>query len=89
MSTAQVTKLLANLGQLGVKLWVAVHMSDPRLGKIVDHAQSLKAVIFQHSWYKTGSPHTPGESTPMDVLALLWPATGCSRNCRLQSHRGC
>src|SRR5207248_5223584 len=36
---------------------------------IIERAAALKAVIFQHTWFKTGG-NPPGESTPMDVAEL-------------------
>jgi predicted TIM-barrel fold metal-dependent hydrolase len=61
---------------VGVKLWVAVRASDPRLDAIVRRAGELQAVIFQHTWLKTGG-NLPGESTPLDLaqLAARHPAT--------------
>lgn len=54
---------------VGVKLWVAAHANDPNLDALVERATELKAVIFQHTWIKiTGN--LPGESTPMDLVAL-------------------
>lgn len=61
---------------VGVKLWVAVRCNDPRLDSIIRRAAELKAVIFQHTWFKT-SGNFPGESTPMDLaeLAARHPTT--------------
>ncbi len=67
---------------VGVKLWVAVRCSDPRLDPIVARAAELQAVVFQHTWLKTGGEprpgqlgwaggaNLPGESTPDDMAAL-------------------
>ena len=54
---------------VGVKLWVAVRANDKRLDSIIRRAAELKAVIFQHTWLKTGG-NLPGESTPMDLVEL-------------------
>jgi predicted TIM-barrel fold metal-dependent hydrolase len=54
---------------VGVKLWVAVRCNDPRLDSIIRRAAELKAVIFQHTWFKSGG-NPAGESTPDDVAAL-------------------
>jgi uncharacterized protein len=54
---------------VGVKLWVALRCNDPRLDSIIRRAGELKAVIFQHTWFKTGG-NQPGESTPMDLAEL-------------------
>jgi uncharacterized protein len=61
---------------VGVKLWVAKRAAAKELDPIVDRAAALKAVIFQHTWFKTGG-NLAGESTPLDVaeLARRHPST--------------
>jgi predicted TIM-barrel fold metal-dependent hydrolase len=54
---------------VGVKLWVAVRANAPELDRIIERAAALKAVIFQHTWIKTGG-NLPGESTSMDLGQL-------------------
>jgi uncharacterized protein len=54
---------------VGVKLWVARRASAPELDAIIERAAALRAVIFQHTWFKVGG-NLPGESTPLDVAAL-------------------
>jgi predicted TIM-barrel fold metal-dependent hydrolase len=54
---------------VGVKLWVALRTNAPELDVLIDRAAGLKAVIFQHTWIKTGG-NLPGESTPMDLAEL-------------------
>jgi predicted TIM-barrel fold metal-dependent hydrolase len=54
---------------VGVKLWVAKRCTAPELDPIIERAAALKAVIFQHTWLKTGG-NLPGESTPMDLVDL-------------------
>jgi predicted TIM-barrel fold metal-dependent hydrolase len=54
---------------VGVKLWVARRANTPELDPIVERAAALRAVIFQHTWFKTGG-NPAGESTPMDVAEL-------------------
>ena len=54
---------------VGIKLWVARRCSEPELNPIVEAAAALKAVIYQHTWIKTGG-NLPGESTPADLAAL-------------------
>ena len=54
---------------VGVKLWVAKRASGKELDTIVEHASALKAVIFQHTWFKVGG-NLPGESTPWDLAEL-------------------
>ena len=55
---------------VGVKLWVAKRCDAPEVDRIVEVAGKHKAVIFQHTWLKSGSANLPGESTPMDLAAL-------------------
>jgi predicted TIM-barrel fold metal-dependent hydrolase len=55
---------------VGVKLWVARRCADEQIDPIVKRATELKAVVFQHTWWKAGDTNLPGESTPAD-LALL------------------
>ncbi len=55
---------------VGIKLWVARRCSEPELNPIIEAAAALKAVIFQHTWLKTGGANLPGESTPMDMATL-------------------
>jgi hypothetical protein len=54
---------------VGVKLWVARRCDSPEVDAIVERAAKHKAVIFQHTWSKTGG-NLPGESTPRDLAAL-------------------
>ncbi|MGH8018466.1 MAG: amidohydrolase family protein, partial [Opitutaceae bacterium] len=53
----------------GVKFWVAQRCSDREIDPLIRRAAELKAVIFQHTWFKiTGN--LPGESRPADLAAL-------------------
>jgi len=54
---------------VGVKLWVARRAAAPELDAIIERAAALRAVIFQHTWFKVGG-NLPGESTPIDLAAL-------------------
>jgi hypothetical protein len=54
---------------VGIKLWMAKHCNAPELDPIVERAAAMKAVIYQHTWLKTGG-NLPGESTPFDVVEL-------------------
>src|SRR5581483_12405939 len=44
---------------VGVKLWVAQRANAPALDPIIERAGALGAVIFQHTWFKTGG-NPPG-----------------------------
>jgi uncharacterized protein len=68
-SLDELNRCVADGPMVGVKLWVAAHADTPQLDPIIERATELKAVIFQHTWIKiTGN--LPGESTPMDLVAL-------------------
>ena len=54
---------------VGIKLWVAHRANGPEVDAIVERAAALRAVIFQHTWIKTGG-NLPGESTSMDLAEL-------------------
>jgi hypothetical protein len=68
-SLAELDRCVADGPMVGVKLWVAHPASAPELDPIIERAARLKAVIFQHTWFKTGG-NDPGESTPLDLAAL-------------------
>ena len=53
----------------GIKLWVAKRASAPELDVIIERAAALRAVIFQHTWWKVDG-NFPGESTPLDLAEL-------------------
>ena len=56
--------------------WSASSCGSPRrpapreLDPIIGRAAALKAVIFQHTWFKTDNSMYRGESTPDDLVAL-------------------
>jgi uncharacterized protein len=54
---------------VGVKLWVAQRCNAAELDPIVERATELNALVFQHTWLKSGG-NLPGESTPMDLAEL-------------------
>lgn len=68
-SIEEIDRCVKNGPMVGVKLWVAQKCSAPELDRIIKHAASLKAVIFQHTWFKVGGNY-PGESTPLDMAEL-------------------
>lgn len=68
-SLAELERCVANGPMVGVKLWVAERCSAPELDPIVRRAAELKAVIFQHTWFKVGG-NDPGESSPADLVQL-------------------
>ncbi|MBA4149324.1 MAG: amidohydrolase family protein [Verrucomicrobia bacterium] len=54
---------------VGIKLWVAQKADALELDPIIRRAHELKAVIFQHTWWKAVGL-LPGESTPVEVATL-------------------
>lgn len=68
-SLAELERCVANGPMVGVKLWVAARCNTPELDPIISRAGELKAVIFQHTWFKVGG-NNPGESTPDDFAEL-------------------
>src|SRR5688500_6367346 len=60
---------------VALKLWVAVRCSDPRLDPLMELCAAHGVPVLQHTWMKVGpngpgSGNLPGESTPLDLLAL-------------------
>jgi len=60
---------------VALKLWVAVRCSDARLDPIMEFCAAHAVPVLQHTWMKVGptgpgSGNLPGESTPLDLLAL-------------------
>lgn len=68
-SRAELERCVASGPMVGVKLWVASRCNDPALDPLIARAAELKALIFQHTWIKTGGNY-PGESSPDDLVAL-------------------
>lgn len=68
-SLAELERCVANGPMVGVKLWVAERCNVAAIDSIIRRAAELKAVIFQHTWFKTTANY-PGESTPDELVAL-------------------
>jgi predicted TIM-barrel fold metal-dependent hydrolase len=68
-SLKELERCVAQGPMVGVKLWVAQHCNVPEIDPIIRRAAELKAVIFQHTWFKTGGNYV-GESTPDDLVQL-------------------
>jgi uncharacterized protein len=68
-SLDEINRCIADGPMVGVKLWVAAHANDPNVDPLVARATELNAVVFQHTWIKV-TGNLPGESTPMDLVAL-------------------
>lgn len=68
-SLDEINRCIADGPMVGVKLWVAEKANLPALDPLVQRITELKAVVFQHTWIKV-TGNLPGESTPMDLVAL-------------------
>jgi hypothetical protein len=68
-SLSELERCVTHGPMVGVKLWVAEKCSVPEIDPIIRRAAELKAVIFQHTWFKTNGNYA-GESTPDDLVAL-------------------
>lgn len=68
-SLAEIERCIANGPMVGIKLWVALRSREEELDPILERTHALKAVIFQHTWYKAQG-NLPGESTPGDLAVL-------------------
>jgi uncharacterized protein len=68
-SLKELERCVAQGPMVGVKLWVAQHCNVPEIDPIIRRAAELKAVIFQHTWFKTGGNYA-GESTPAELVQL-------------------
>ncbi len=73
-SLDEINRCIRDGPMVGIKLWVARRANHPAIDPIIERAAALRAVIFQHTWLKTGG-NLPGESSPMDmaVLAARFP----------------
>jgi uncharacterized protein len=68
-SLSELERCVANGPMVGVKLWVAQRCNLPEIDPIIARAAELKAVIFQHTWFKTNGNYE-GESTPAQLVEL-------------------
>ncbi len=68
-SLAELERCVARGPMVGVKLWVAAHCDSACLDPIIKRAAELKAVIFQHTFFKLNGNYA-GESTPADLVKL-------------------
>jgi predicted TIM-barrel fold metal-dependent hydrolase len=68
-SLREIDRCVRDGPMVGLKLWVAARCNCPEADALVQRAEELKAVVFQHTWIKA-SGNDPGESSPMDLAAL-------------------
>jgi predicted TIM-barrel fold metal-dependent hydrolase len=69
-SIAEIDRCVRDGPMVGIKLWVAKKCNAGDLDAIIERAAALKAVIFQHTWFKTDGTTYPGESSPYDLVEL-------------------
>lgn len=69
-SLQEIDRCIGDGPMVGIKLWVARRSSAAELDPIIERAARYKAVIFQHTWFKTDGGNYPGESTPLDLVEL-------------------
>ncbi len=69
VSLAELERCVAQGPMVGVKLWVAKKCDAAELDPLIRRASELKAVIFQHTWFKTNGNYE-GESTPDELVKL-------------------
>jgi predicted TIM-barrel fold metal-dependent hydrolase len=68
-SLDEIERCIADGPFTGIKLWVALHCSEPNLDPICERAAELGAPVLQHTWLKiTGN--LPFESTPWDLAEI-------------------
>lgn len=65
----EIDRCLVQGGMAGIKLWIAVHATDPRLDPIMRRAAALRVPVLHHAWYKA-TEFVFNESTPADVADL-------------------
>ena len=57
-------------GFRGLKIWVSLRASDPRMFVVVEAAQQQGWPVFFHSYYRTHGAPCPSETPPMELAAL-------------------
>lgn len=68
-SLAEIDRCVRDGPMVGVKLWTAIRTNSAELDPIINRAAELKAVIFQHTWFKVQG-NDAGESTPLELVEL-------------------
>jgi predicted TIM-barrel fold metal-dependent hydrolase len=68
-SLQEIDRCVRDGPMVGIKLWVAMRCNTPGIDPIIRRAAELQALIYQHTWLKSGG-NPPGESTPMNLVEL-------------------
>lgn len=66
---AEIERCVVNGNLRGIKLWIAVHATDPRLDPLMQRAAQLDIPVLHHAWYKADG-QTGNESTAAEVADL-------------------
>ncbi len=69
-SLEEMDRYLARGPMVGIKLGVAKKAHEADLDAIIRKTAALKALIFQHAWFKQDDRQYPGESTTLDSVQL-------------------
>jgi predicted TIM-barrel fold metal-dependent hydrolase len=65
----EIDRCIANGPMRGIKLWISVHATDPRLDPIMARAAELGVPVLHHAWYKANG-FVFNESTPAEIADL-------------------
>lgn len=65
----EVERCVMQGGMRGLKLWIAVKATDPRLDTVMELAATLGIPVLHHAWYKQ-TVFAYNESTPAEVAQL-------------------
>lgn len=68
-SLAEIERCVAQGPMVGIKLWVAATSDSELLDPLIERTAALRALIFQHTWWKT-TGNLEGESTPQQLVEL-------------------
>lgn len=68
-SLAEIDRCIVHGNMIGIKLWVSVHASDPRLDPIMRRAAELRIPVLHHAWYKM-TKYEFNESNPREIADL-------------------
>jgi predicted TIM-barrel fold metal-dependent hydrolase len=66
---AEIERCVVDGPMQGIKLWISVHATDPRLDHIMERAAELRVPVLHHAWYKA-TEFAFNESTPAEIADL-------------------
>jgi uncharacterized protein len=65
----EIERTIVEGGMRGIKLWVAVKATDPRVDPILQRAAELGVPVLHHAWYKQ-TDFAFNESVPADIAEM-------------------